>query len=232
MNYLNHYNNLMQTRLELKKYRHKLKKSGHYFEGHHIIPKYKGGTGVSSNGLNNNNIVYLTAREHFIAHWLLWLIHRDRQSALAFHKMLSSNKNQIRIKSSYGYEEARLAYRLTNIGNQYGKNKKRIFTQEQRKKHSEIMKGMWSGIKNPFYGKKHTIETRKKLSEHAKLRPIESRSNYKGMRLLYKNDKFIGEFKTTKEVAKYISSSESNVRHVLSGVQKTVKGYEVKYKHY
>jgi hypothetical protein len=231
MNYLKHYNNLMNSRLLLKIDRYTKRKNGEYFEGHHIIPKYKGGTGTSSQGLKNNNIVYLTAREHFIAHWLLWLINKDRQSALAFHKMLSCNKNQNRIISSYGYEEARLAYRLTNIGNKFGIGSKRIYTDKQREHHSKIMKGMWSGEKNPFYNKKHTIESKKKMSVKAKLRSVETRHNYKGLRLLFKNNILIAEFKTTKELAKYISSSESNVRHALSGLQKSVKGYQVKYKY-
>ena len=36
-----------------------------YFERHHIIPKSLGGTN------DVDNLVNLTAREHFICHWLL-----------------------------------------------------------------------------------------------------------------------------------------------------------------
>jgi hypothetical protein len=53
--------------------------------------------------------------------------------ALAFHKMLSMSNKTKRIISSSAYEEARLAYRLTNIGNSYGKNNKRVLTKEQKK---------------------------------------------------------------------------------------------------
>jgi len=119
MDYQKIYDNLMISRLLLKKERYILKKSGQYFEGHHIIPKYMGGSGLSSRGLLNNNIVYLTAREHFLAHWLFWRIKRDRQSSLAFHKMLSCNKNQNRIISSYAYQEARESYIKTNIGKKF-----------------------------------------------------------------------------------------------------------------
>jgi hypothetical protein len=66
----------MKSRLLLKKERYEQKKNAVYFEGHHIIPKYLGGTGSSSKGLYNSNIVYLTAREHFLAHWLFWRIKR------------------------------------------------------------------------------------------------------------------------------------------------------------
>ena len=44
-----------------------------YFEKHHVIPKSLGGTNDKS------NLVKLTAREHFIAHWLLAKIYGGNQ---------------------------------------------------------------------------------------------------------------------------------------------------------
>lgn len=44
---------MISTRLEIKSYRIKQKKQG--FEGHHIIPKCKGGTGNSNRPKNNPN---------------------------------------------------------------------------------------------------------------------------------------------------------------------------------
>jgi len=41
-----------------------------YYERHHIIPKCMNGTN------DINNLVLLTAREHFLAHWILVKIHR------------------------------------------------------------------------------------------------------------------------------------------------------------
>ena len=230
MDYIKHYNNLMSTRLLLKPERHKMRKSGQYFEGHHIIPKSKGGTGISSRGLNNDNIVYLTAREHFLAHWLLWRIHRDRSSALSFHKMLSCNKNQERVKSSRAYDEARLAFSETNKGNQYGSLRKvKKMSEERKAEVSKFMKGRWSGDKNPFFGMKHTDETKKILSEKRKMVREELVYNYKGYRKVIKDGELVGVFKTTKEVADFINCSMSNVRHVLSGSQKSANGYLVQY---
>ena len=91
MDYNKIYNDLMFSRLLLKSKRIKEKQNGGYFEGHHIIPKCKGGTGTSTRPKNNPNIVLLTAREHFLSHWLLWRVYGDRQTSLAFHKMLSTN---------------------------------------------------------------------------------------------------------------------------------------------
>jgi hypothetical protein len=163
MDYKKIYDSLMSTRLELKPERHKQRKAGAYFEGHHILPKAKGGTGTSTRGLNNPNIVLLTAREHFLAHWLLWRIHGDRSSALAFHKMISSNSFQLRAKNSRGFEEARLAHREANKGNQYGKGVIKVISEDQKARQSEIMKGRYDGEKNPFYGKKHSADTIEKM---------------------------------------------------------------------
>ena len=230
MDYIKHYNNLMSTRLLLKPERHKMRKNGEYFEGHHIIPKSKGGAGISSRGLNNDNIVYLTAREHFLAHWLLWRIHRDRSSALAFHKMLSCNKNQDRVMSSRAYSEARLAFSETNKGNQYGRlSKGKKMSEERKAEVSKFMKGRWSGENNPFFGMKHTDETKKILSEKRKMVREELNYNYKGYRKVIKNDEIMGVFKTTREVADFINCSLSNVRHVLGGAQKSANGYLIQY---
>lgn len=154
----------MQNRLEKKSERILLKKRGNYFEGHHIIPKSKGGTGNSNRPKNNQNIVLLTAREHFLAHWILWRIYQDRSTSLAFHKMLSTNNHQNRIISSRGYEEARESFRITNLGNQYSKGKTRIIGEEQKKKHSDFMKGRYVGNLNP--SKKPDV--RKKISDKLK----------------------------------------------------------------
>ena len=229
MNYKKIYDDFMSSRLLLKTERYIKRKNGEYFEGHHIIPKSKGGLGLSTRGLNNENIVYLTAREHFLAHWILWRIYRDRATALAFHKMISVNKFQERINSSSAYEEARLAFSETNKGNQYGKGQKRVMSEKQKQAVSKFMKGRWEGEKNPFYGKKHSIQTKNKISEKAKSRDISTRTHYKGVRVVSINGEIVGKFKSTFEVANFIGCAESNIRHVLSGKQFKAKGYNIQY---
>jgi hypothetical protein len=55
---------------------------GEYYESHHIKPKSMEGTDDKS------NLVKLTYREHFIAHWLLHRIFpEDRSLSAAFHIM-------------------------------------------------------------------------------------------------------------------------------------------------
>lgn len=64
-----------------------------YTEKHHIIPKCMGGTD------GPENIVELSAREHFIAHMLLFKIHRTKELAYAMNMMTvhdSSNRSKNR----------------------------------------------------------------------------------------------------------------------------------------
>lgn len=56
------------------------KKNGGYYERHHIIPRSLGGSNEST------NLAYLTAREHFICHWLLVKIYPANSDA--YNKML------------------------------------------------------------------------------------------------------------------------------------------------
>ena len=107
MNYLNLYNNLISSRKQL------IRKKGYgvYYEKHHIFPKWLGGSNAA------DNLVLLTAKEHFIAHLLLWKHYRDRPSALAFHKMAcSNNANQQRNFTSAQFEKARIAFSESQTG--------------------------------------------------------------------------------------------------------------------
>jgi 5-methylcytosine-specific restriction endonuclease McrA len=75
-NYLKHYNQLCSTRKQLTR----TKKDGVYYERHHIVPKSLGGNN------DKDNLVLLTAREHYIAHLLLYY-HYKTIGGEAFRKM-------------------------------------------------------------------------------------------------------------------------------------------------
>lgn len=85
-----------------------------YSEKHHIIPRTLGGTN------NKNNIVVLTAREHFVCHLLLtkMLNNQERQKMVYALHMLSNTKNfnqQTRyIPSSKLYEYERKIFSETH----------------------------------------------------------------------------------------------------------------------
>lgn len=59
-----------------------------YCERHHAIPKCLGGTN------DKNNLVYLTAREHFICHLLLMKMHSSNKLKYALIMMMARNPHQ------------------------------------------------------------------------------------------------------------------------------------------
>lgn len=79
-----------------------------YYEQHHIIPRCLNGTNDSE------NLVLLTAREHFIVHWLLHRIYPSNHFiSYAFHAMSNlpgSSKRRKYKPSSRVFEEAKTAF--------------------------------------------------------------------------------------------------------------------------
>jgi len=107
----------------LRAYYNIIKKAGHaerlgYLELHHIVPRCIFGEKILNEGNlkdvnQNSNLVYLTAREHFVAHWLL---HRafptNKKLGLAFWAMagmFSPDQKRDYIPSSRAIAEARVA---------------------------------------------------------------------------------------------------------------------------
>lgn len=111
-----------------------------YTERHHIIPKHMGGDNAS------NNIAVLTAREHYIAHWLLWKIHKTPGSVMAFFSMVRNKSYQQRKTTSKQYERAKIAMSESKKGENnfwYGTNGPmggKQHTEEFKARHKEIMK--------------------------------------------------------------------------------------------
>ena len=81
-----------------------------YYEKHHILPKSLGGSN------DETNLVKLTAREHFICHWLLVKMYKtgsiERKKMLcAFWRMRqSSTKSPQRYLNSRAYEKLRIEF--------------------------------------------------------------------------------------------------------------------------
>lgn len=111
-----------------------------YSEKHHIVPVSLGGDNSKS------NLVYLTAKEHYVCHHLLMYMTdgRNRYKMIkAAHRMLSSNKFQSRTKITarfYEYIRPLLAEAI-----------------------SKSNAGLLVGEKNGFFGKTHSNETKKKI---------------------------------------------------------------------
>ena len=129
MNYIRVYWRIIHNRLH--------NKVDGYVEHHHIIPRSEGGPD------NNDNIVALTAREHYICHLLLAKIYNDYKMWHAVNLMSRLN-DKVKINSRL-YEMVRI---------------------NSAKKHSEIMVGRrsWNKGKTGIY----SDETIKKISESTK----------------------------------------------------------------
>ena len=162
MNYQRLYNLI----IEKAKSENRIRSKNRYYEAHHIIPKFIGGTGLVSQWKTHSNIVLLTAREHYVCHWLLTRIYpNSKKAAYAFWMMTTGgNKYQERYRpSSRTYKEARDHYM----------NLDRTQSRESRESKSKRMKGNTNML-----GKSHTLETIKKISESnkGKLRSEETKS--------------------------------------------------------
>ena len=90
MNYQKHYDTLMN--------RAKNRLLEGYSERHHIIPRCMGGTN------RKDNLVTLTAEEHYVAHQLLVKMHPDNDKLIYAAKMMTiSGSDNIRNNKLYGW---------------------------------------------------------------------------------------------------------------------------------
>jgi hypothetical protein len=166
MNYQRIYNQLVSKRQQ--------EVPEGYTEKHHIIPKCMGGTN------NSDNMVRLTAREHYIIHQLLVKMYPENKNLiLAVIRFSKHIKSGLIINSKlYAWLRIQCAKRASEI------MKGRIFTEEHRKNISlaqskpyeekygvdgakslkEKRVKQTTGDGNPMYGKTHTNESKEKMS--------------------------------------------------------------------
>jgi hypothetical protein len=127
-----------------------------YSERHHIIPKSKGGDD------SPENLIYLSARAHLIAHWLLFKIHKCDMTARAFYGMCDTYRRPERGRiTSHTYEAAKKAFSMNNHMKlpKYRKLAKESATEQWAKKYDEMKSSnafMFSDEKHPMYMKGKT----------------------------------------------------------------------------
>lgn len=237
MDYKKIYNDLMEARLAIKSERKIQKKSGIYFERHHILPLSLGGD--KSYALGSDNIVLLTAREHYIAHRLLWLIYKTREMGFAFHKMVfSQSPLQERRFDSKAYEAAKLALSECQRGENnpmFGKTSWMKGKEPATKGKKLAPRPHLTGEKNPSSRE----DVRKKISESNKgknkLRGKDS-SGFGGFKILLKNGEFVGRFENLVDILEIVTCSIGNLKsHIKNGKGGIIKGewqvfYEKDYK--
>lgn len=153
MNYAYQYFKIISNRVQ-----HPLTRNDCYVEKHHIIPKSEGGSDY------NDNLVNLTAREHYIAHILLAKIYDDKKMWCAVNRLIHGNDFM-----KYNHISSRM----------YEYLKKNIFSTQHTpmfgNHHSELTK---EKIRKGMLGKSNALGF--KQSDEAKKKISESRNRKKG----------------------------------------------------
>ncbi len=162
MNYQKIYDSLISQAKSVSR-----DKKQSYFESHHIIPKCLGGEDEVS------NIVLLTAREHYVAHMLLWRI--DRKNYKLFAPLLYFKRHK-HVKNSRTFEAIRKIHQKfmiednpsCHLSEESKASKKlkltnRVFTEEHRLKISKANSG-----KQPRLGATLNEESKNLISNSLK----------------------------------------------------------------
>lgn len=158
-----------------------------YYEKHHIIPRCLSGTD------DKDNLVLLTAREHYLCHKLLTYIHKGNYKIMAaFHRMTFDKKNKHYI-SSMDYKYAKELKAITPISKEQKekirkKLKGRKLSKETCKKMSNSKKGIPVG-KGRKLSKEHIIN--RSLAQRGRKNTIES--NEKIIQNMLKTPKILCE---------------------------------------
>lgn len=171
MNYEKIYTDFI---IDRRRKEHSLREADVYVEQHHILPRSLGGNNLPE------NLIYLTAEDHFFAHELLAEIHGGRQW-FAVIRMNGKNRQSRKL-----YAKA-------------------------RKKMSEATKG----VNSVWYGKRHTLESRKKMS--GVTRSPETRTKISIAKLGEKNPRYSKRLSLEEKIKLSIALSG---RHVSSQTRK------------
>jgi hypothetical protein len=145
-------------------------------ERHHILPRSLGGSD------NESNLVYITAREHFICHWLLIKIYKEGEE---HWKML----NALRMMRVENKTQERYNTKITS----------RVYA-KLKEEYTKLQSERFSGENNPFFGKSHTEESKQIISEantgeNNAMKRVEEREKMRKLKIGKKRGAFSEEWK-------------------------------------
>jgi len=172
-----------------------------YTERHHIIPKSFGGSN------KKENLVRLTAREHYICHLLLTKMVSGEYRAKMIYA-LSLIKPKVNHNSAL-YEKLKVEGNKARSKRMSG----RVVSAETRKKQSEGRRGKYIGQENSFYGKKHTPESKAKMVASRDYSLITGGNNVKSKKVQV-NGQF---FDSINDAVRALGVPQSTIADVLKG---------------
>jgi len=143
-----------------------------YTEKHHILPRSLGGSNAKS------NITYLTAREHFICHWLLIKIYKEGE---AYWKML----NAIRIMRAENAKQNRYSTKITS----------RVY-ENLKEAYALLQSQKLKGSNNGMFGKNQSSSAKEKISKAntGRVQPVEEKIKQKQAQVGKKRQPFSDEW--------------------------------------
>ncbi|URQ03737.1 putative free-standing HNH family homing endonuclease [Vibrio phage PVA23] len=227
MNYERIYNELIARAVDRSWSK---ENSSEYIEMHHIVPRCMNGTDDS------DNIVALTAREHYIAHWLLYKRFRNYGTLNAWYAMCMSGPNTKRRYTSRTFAYARkhkaesqrgvpktpehrmkISIALKNCGREYKSGEEhhsfgKTLSEDKKLKISQSQVGKRVGDKNPMFGTKHSKETLSKISK-----------NTRGKNTAESHPKFRGYYHTPNGVFSSLRSAAKENGCSASTVQRYIR---------
>jgi len=214
MDYKKIYDSLMnKARSE-----NRVKGEGVYYEAHHILPKCMGGEGRMTQWSTHNNVVLLTAKEHFIAHKLLveinpknykliWALHRMMfsRSKKTDRSFIPSSKDYVRFREKFS---KMVSEKLTGVPKSITHRDNLSKSKKGTKMPESFvlnLKETMKGENNPNYGNKWTDEMKKESSE--KRKGIPSKVIWTDEMKKESSEKRKGKYNGTEETKKKISET-------------------------
>lgn len=167
-----------------------------YCETHHIIPRSMGGSNAK------DNLVKLTAKEHFVCHLLLTKMTNSHKMAMALQMMLGNNKSSRRYVpgSSKIYEFAKKRASLAKMGVNNPIFGRKIPCTEDRK--NNISKALHASI--IFKESRASDKFRKKISD------IQSNET---LLVSVETGKIISSWKNCRELSAALGCTYANVKN-------------------
>jgi hypothetical protein len=206
-------------------------------ERHHIIPKSMGGSN------KKENIVCLTYKEHFLAHWLLTKFAEGKDKIKMLHALaMMSNKNSLgnknkrnskRIISAWQYEVSASARSKSMMDKKIALGHKKTY--ESNQKHSKKMKEFYLTLEG-----KEIIEKRKinmignkiakgghSHTEDTKIK-LRGKNHWRSIPIRCINDQ--REFFGAGDASRFYKLSVGKIRSVLNGKrEQTTCGLKFEY---